>query len=127
MVTTSSPHSVGTTIERILGALQSRKIHLFARVDHAAGARAAGLELPDEEVLIFGDPRAGTPLMQSDPRVGYELPLRLLVWDEDGQTTIGYQPPTELSAHYQVAAQTTILERMTGLLEQIVAESVAPE
>jgi uncharacterized protein (DUF302 family) len=128
LITASSPHTVPATIERVLAALQSRGIQLFARVDHAAGARAVGLELPDEEVLIFGDPRAGTPLMQSDPQVGYELPLRLLVWDAGGQTTIGYRPPTELGADYRISRdQAAILERMTGLFEQIVAESVVPE
>ena len=127
LVTASSPHSVRATVERVLAALENRGVHVFARIDHAAGARAAGLELPDEEVVIFGDPRAGTPLMQRDPRVGYELPLRLLVWDEGGHTEIGYRPPVELGADYRVADHVAVLERMTALLEQLVAESIAPE
>jgi uncharacterized protein (DUF302 family) len=126
LVTASSPHSVSTTIERVIAALASRHVHVFARIDHGAGARAAGLELADEEVVIFGDPRAGTPLMQRDARVGYELPLRLLVWDAGGQTAIGYRPPAELAADYELGDQVSVLERMTGLLEQIVAESIAP-
>jgi beta-galactosidase len=76
-------------------------------------------------VVIFGDPHAGTPLMQTDPQVGYELPLRLLVWDAGGQTTIGYRRPTELVADYQLAARLDVLERMTALLEQLVAEAIA--
>ncbi|HWF24386.1 MAG TPA: DUF302 domain-containing protein [Solirubrobacteraceae bacterium] len=125
LVTATSPHSVSATIDRLLGALATRGIQVFARADHAAGARAAGLELPDEEVVIFGDPRVGTLLMQSDPQVGYELPLRVLVWDAEGQTMVGYRPPTELGLDYQVSDHITVLERMTQLLAQLVAESVA--
>ncbi len=127
MRTSKSPHSVRVTTDRVLAALERRNIELFARVDHAAGARSAGLELADEELLIFGDARVGTLLMQSDPRVGYELPLRMLVWDHGAQTMVGYRPAVELADDYELAAQVGVLERMDGLLAQLVAESVAPE
>jgi uncharacterized protein (DUF302 family) len=120
-----SPHSVAATADRLLAALGERGITMFARIDHAAGARTAGLELPDEELLIFGDPRAGTLLMQLDPQIGYELPLRLLIWDAAGQTLVGYRPPTELAERYAVGEQAELLSRMTGLLEGLVAESTA--
>ena len=126
LVTAKSPHSVSETIARAVSALERRDIQVFARVDHGEAARAAGLELADEELLIFGDPRAGTLLMQSDPMVGYELPLRLLAWDDAGQTMVAYRQPTELAAEFAVADQADVLERMNGLLEQLVAESVAP-
>jgi uncharacterized protein (DUF302 family) len=71
---------VPTAVARIEQALRQLGITLFARIDHAAGARAVGLELPDEVVLVFGDPAAGTPLMQVDPQVELDLPLRMLVW-----------------------------------------------
>ncbi|HWF49655.1 MAG TPA: DUF302 domain-containing protein [Solirubrobacteraceae bacterium] len=125
LITAGSPHSVRETIERLLSALEARGMEVFARIDHGAGARTAGLELRDEEVVVFGNPRAGTPLMQADPKVGYELPLRLLVWDAGGRTTIGYRPPTELMDDYSVADRLDILEGMTGLLEQLVAEVIA--
>lgn len=121
-----SPHSVKATIDRVLAAIEAREIELFARVDHGGGARAAGLELADEELLIFGDPRVGTLLIQGDPSIGYELPLRLLVWDDDGQTRIGYRPPSELADDYGVADHLDVLERIAQLLQQIVAETVAP-
>ncbi|HWC86096.1 MAG TPA: DUF302 domain-containing protein [Solirubrobacteraceae bacterium] len=125
LVTTSSPHSVSATVDRLVRALASRGIQVFARIDHGAGARGAGLELPDEEVVIFGDPRVGTPLMQSDPAIGYELPLRLLVWDAGGETVIGYRPPTELGRDYEVGEQAATLQRMTELLEQLAGEGAA--
>jgi uncharacterized protein (DUF302 family) len=65
LTTSTSPHSVPATVERVLGGLEKSGIELFARVDHGEGAVAAGLELGDEVLLIFGDPKTGTPLMQS--------------------------------------------------------------
>jgi uncharacterized protein (DUF302 family) len=126
LTTVNSPHDVPATIDRVLGALESRGIEVFARIDHAAGARAVGLELAAEEVLIFGNPRVGTALMERDPAVGYELPLRLLVWDAGGQTKIGYRPPTELGGDYELGDQVAVLERLHQLLEQIVTDTVAP-
>jgi uncharacterized protein (DUF302 family) len=120
-----SPHSVAATADRLLAALSERGITMFARIDHAGGARAVGLELPDEELVIFGDPRAGTLLMQLDPEVGHELPLRLLVWDAAGRTLVGYRPPNELAERYAVGGQAELLGRMTALLEGLVAESTS--
>ncbi len=120
-----SPHSVSATIDRAVAAVEGRGITVFARIDHGAGARAAGLELGDEEVVIFGDPKAGTLLMQSDPAVGYELPLRLLAWSTPDGTMLGYRAPTELGESYDVGDRGELLARMEGLLEQLVAESVA--
>jgi uncharacterized protein (DUF302 family) len=118
-----SAHNVPATVDRVIAALGRRGITVFARIDHAAGARKAGLELADEELVIFGDPRAGTLLMQADAAVGYELPLRFLIWDAGGQTMIGYRPPTELLNDFAVAGQLETLRRMENLLEQITAET----
>jgi uncharacterized protein (DUF302 family) len=123
---TKSAHPVAATADRLIAALEGRGITMFARIDHAGGARAAGLELPDEELLVFGDPRAGTPLMQDDPQVGYELPLRLLVWEAGGETLVGYRPPTELAERYAIGARSELLARMGKLLEGLVAEASAP-
>jgi uncharacterized protein (DUF302 family) len=122
-----SPQSVPATVDRVIAALGRRGITVLARIDHAAGARKAGLTLADEAVLIFGDPRVGTPLMQADATIGYELPLRLLVWDAGGQTKIGYRPPTELADNFAVASQLETLRRMENLLQQITAESSRPD
>src|SRR5712691_13263390 len=105
LTTAKSVHSVPATVDRVIAALGRRGITVFARIDHAAGARKAGLELGDEELLIFGDPRAGTALMQADAAVGYELPLRLLIWDAGGETMIGYRRPTELQKDFALANQ----------------------
>ena len=83
MIVKRSASAYADTVSRLLEAIEERDLTVFARIDHAAGARAAGLELASEEVVAFGNPRAGTPLMQSDPRVGIELPLRILAWEDD--------------------------------------------
>ncbi len=127
LTSVKSAHGVPATVDRVIAALGRRGITVFARIDHAAGARKAGLELADEELVIFGDPRAGTVLMQADPTVGYELPLRLLIWDASGQTLIGYRPPTELRDDFAVANQLEILRRMESLLGQLTTEASRPD
>jgi uncharacterized protein (DUF302 family) len=123
LVITASPHSVAATLDRVAAALQRRDVTLFARIDHGGEARAAGLELADEELLIFGDPRVGTLLMQSDRSIGYELPLRVLAWDDAGTTRVAYEPPHELSSSYALADREEVLARMDQLLDAIIAES----
>ena len=125
MIAITSPHGVGETVDRLIAALEQRSITVFARIDHAGAAREVGLQLADEELVIFGDPRAGTPLMETDPAVGLELPLKVLVWDAAGVTTIGYRPPTELADLYPIANRAEVLERMQALLETLVAETTA--
>lgn len=126
LTTADSPHGVTFTMDRLVAALDRRGIAVFARVDHGGGARDAGLELAEEEVLIFGDPRVGTLLMQDEPEIGYELPMRMLVWDASGQTKVGYRAPLELTTSYAVGDHKEILQRMGALLKELLAESTEP-
>jgi uncharacterized protein (DUF302 family) len=126
LIVETSPHDVPATVERIRAGLDSRGVALFAVIDHAAGARDEGLELADEVVLIFGNPAVGTGLMQADPRVGIELPLRILVWSEAGATHVAFRDPRTLVAGYAVAEAQDTLARLRVLLDQLVAEAVAP-
>jgi uncharacterized protein (DUF302 family) len=124
VVTKRSASGYRETVDRLLGAIEARGLTVFARIDHAAGARAAGLELPDEEVVLFGSPRAGTPLMQSDPRVGVDLPLRILVWADAAGVSLGFRDPRELAATYDLTSEhEAILERMTALLGELVEQA----
>jgi len=127
LTVSESPHSVAATIDRLVASLERRGITVFARVDHGGGAHSVGLDLADEEVLIFGDPRAGTLLMQGNPEIGYELPLRVLAWDVDGRTHVGHRPSAELAADYPGAGGPEILARMDGLLSDLVRESTATD
>jgi uncharacterized protein (DUF302 family) len=123
LVVATSPHDVTSTVAKVEAALRARGITLFAAVDHAAGAREAGLELADEVLLVFGNPKAGTALMQADPSVGIELPLRMLVWDERGTTRVGFSDPAELAGSYDLAGSEPVLARLRGLLDELVADA----
>ena len=112
------------TIDRLRRAIAGRGLTLFAEIDHAGAARGAGLEMDDEAVLLFGNPRAGTPLMQSDPRIGIELPLRVLVWSGgDGVVRVGFNDPAMLAGSYDVEPHIATLDAMASLLGALVAEA----
>jgi uncharacterized protein (DUF302 family) len=111
-----SPQDHPETMRRLTEAVQARGLTIFARIDHAGAARDAGLDLPDEQVLVFGNPKAGTALMQDDPRIGIELPLRMLVWADDQGVAVGYQDPRELLDRFAVSAQAPTLDAMAQLL-----------
>jgi uncharacterized protein (DUF302 family) len=113
------------TVGSLLAAIERRGLTVFARIDHAAAAREAGLELAEEEVVLFGSPRAGTPLMLNDRRIGIELPLRILVWREATETLLAYSDPRDLSDEYDVAEHRSTLEQMAALLEELVSEAAS--
>jgi uncharacterized protein (DUF302 family) len=124
VVTKRSASGYGETVVRLVDAIGSRGLKVFARIDHAAAAREAGLELADEQVVLFGNPRAGTPLMQSDPRIGVELPLRILMWAGADGVLLGYHDPRELARPYDIAAEhQAILEQMATLLGELADEA----
>jgi uncharacterized protein (DUF302 family) len=123
MISRRSASGYAETTASLLAAIERRGLTVFARIDHAAAAREVGLELADEEVVLFGNPRGGTPLMQEDRRIGIELPLRMLVWHEGEDVLLGYRDPRELSGTYDVAGHQGALEQMAGLLEELAAEA----
>jgi uncharacterized protein (DUF302 family) len=103
LVTLPSPHSATETIERLKSILAQKGIHLFAHIDHAAEANKVGLPLRPTQVLIFGNPKAGTPLMQRRQTIGLDLPLRMLVWeDKGGKVWLAYYPPSILAQRHHV-------------------------
>jgi uncharacterized protein (DUF302 family) len=123
MHVTRSLAGYAETTARLLRAIEGRRLTVFARFDHAAGAREAGLDLEPEEVVVFGDPRAGTLLMQHDRRVGVELPLRMLVWQDGDEVMLGYRDPRDLADAYDVGEESETLDRMSGLLGALAAEA----
>ncbi len=103
LVTIPSQHSVKSTLDRLEAALQAGGVTIFARIDHAAGAASVGMALRPTEVLIFGNPRAGTPLMQSVQTVGLDLPLKVLAWeDAHGAVWVTYSDPAWLAARHGI-------------------------
>ena len=96
-----SRYSVDETIRRLDEVVRGKGLGVFARIDHRAGAREAGLDMQEEQVLIFGNPRAGTPLMVARPLAGLDLPLRVLVWRAaDGRVWVSYQDAAFIAKRY---------------------------
>ncbi len=101
VISKPSPYSVDETIRRLDEVVRGKGLTVFSRVDHHSGAREVGLEMQDEQVLIFGNPRAGTPLMVARPLVGLDLPLRVLVWRAlDGRVWASYQDSAFIGKRY---------------------------
>lgn len=101
LITVSSAHGVKETIDRFENDMKSKGMTIFARIDHAAGAEAVGLTLRPTELLIFGNAKAGTPLMQSHQTLGIDLPLKVLAWeDAAGKVWLSYNAPGWLAARH---------------------------
>ena len=98
VVTKLSPHPVADTVSKLTGILSAKGIRLFAVIDQSAEARRAGLSLRDTTLVIFGSPAAGTPVMAAAPLAALDLPLKVLVWDDDGRTKVSYYSPAALAA-----------------------------
>ncbi|MEP3436021.1 MAG: DUF302 domain-containing protein [Hoeflea sp.] len=114
-----SSGSVETTADRLVEAVEKAGAKVFARVDHAAGARSIDAELAGMTLVMFGNPKIGTPILQAAPRAGLDLPNRVLIWDDAGQTRIGYLDPAELKARYEVEGADQAFEVMTGALGKL--------
>ena len=126
LATLRSAHDVVETLGRLEAALASRGIHVFARIDHAAGAREVGLPLRPTVALLFGNPRAGTPLMQSNQTVGIDLPLRALVWEDDaGQCWLAYDLPEYLAARHGIADRAETVASLAAALASLARAATA--
>jgi uncharacterized protein (DUF302 family) len=96
-----SAHSVDQTVEKLESILRARGLVLFALVDHRAEAAKVGMKMPPTKLLIFGSPKAGTPLMLAAPSVAIDLPLKILVWeDTEGRTWVSYNSPAYLQERH---------------------------
>lgn len=128
LVTVSSAHSIDETISRFEAALKAHEVTVFAKIDHAAGAAEASMNLRPTTLLIFGNPPAGTPLMQADQRIGVDLPLKALVWqDADGKVWITYNDPSWLAARHRLgSAVDQVVEALGAALATLAREAVSP-
>jgi uncharacterized protein (DUF302 family) len=103
LTTIRSRHSVRATINRLEAELKAKGVTVFARIDHAAGAASVAMALRPTELLIFGNPRAGTPLMQAKQTIGIDLPLKALAWeDASGGVWVSYVEPSWLAARHGI-------------------------
>jgi len=127
LVSMQSRSAAQQTIDRLLSALNKRRLTIFARVDHAAGAASAGLPLRPTELVIFGNPQGGTTLMQDQQAAGIDLPLKALVWeDSDGKTWLTYNDPNWIALRHSLGEiSAPAVKAMAGLLSSIAQEATS--
>ena len=102
IVTKLSPLPVVATVAKLTGIIAAKGIKLFPVIDQSAEARQAGLSLRETTLVIFGNPAAGTPVMAASPLAALDLPLKVLVWDDDGQTKVSYYSPAALAVRHHL-------------------------
>ncbi|WP_341212133.1 DUF302 domain-containing protein [uncultured Limimaricola sp.] len=130
MAETETMQATGTVAEvmdRLEAAVTEAGATVFARVDHGAGAKEVGMTLADSQLLIFGNPQLGTPVMQEDPLAGLYLPLKILAYDDgSGQVMVAYEEPEETFDDLEVDDDLEAIEKMEGALEKF-AKAAAGE
>jgi len=106
IVTIASHQSVDQTVEKLQGLLAAKGVKLFALVDHSREAQKVGLNMPPNKLLIFGNPKAGTPLMLATPSIAIDLPLKILVWEDGaGKVWLSYNSPGYLQARHRLPGE----------------------
>lgn len=123
MVTKPSPRSVGDTVARFVDLLGSKGLKVFAVIDQRAEARAVGLDLRETTLVIFGNPAAGTGVMEAVPLAALDMPLKVLVWSEGDQgARVSYIDPAFLATRYGLSAEhARVFEGVHALTDALVA------
>jgi uncharacterized protein (DUF302 family) len=122
VITKLSPRSVSETVARLIEILTNKGVQLFAVIDQSEAARNVGLELRETTLVIFGSPRAGTPIMIAEPLAALDLPLKLLIWADDLQINVSYYSPSDLAARHHLSVELTHgLEAIDALSDELVA------
>ncbi len=128
MIEKISPHPVTATIDRLQTAVEGAGATVFARIDHAEGAASVDLELRPTELLIFGNPKLGTPAMQDAQTIGLDLPLRVLAYaDEQGVVHVLYHDPENLAEMHGSPEDAAYLEKITAALDNLTNKAIAED
>ena len=123
IITHSSPHSVPETLDRLESILRAKNITIFARIDHSGEAAKVGLAMPPTQLLIFGNPKGGTPIMLAAPLSAIDLPLKALAWqDTDGKVWLSINDPHYLQSRYTLSDE--VLQPIAGL-ESLIQQAIA--
>ena len=116
------------TMDRLEAEIRAQRMTVFARIDHAAGAAEVGLTLAPTELIIFGNARGGTPLMQSVQTVGIDLPLKALVWEDTaGKTWLSYNEPSWIARRHSVANAEQVVSKMAAALSAMARTAANPD
>lgn len=117
LVVRESKLGVKESIDALAKAVEAKGIKVIARIDHAAGAKAAGMELRPTEVILFGNPKLGTPMIQANPEIAIDLPMKALAWQAaDGKVYVGYTAPEKLKARYSIKDRDEAFKAMAAAL-----------
>jgi uncharacterized protein (DUF302 family) len=127
LVTKQSNNDVKTTVDRLEAAVNKAGATVFARVNHAGGAAKVDMELQPMEVLVFGNPKLGTPIIRAAPEAGLDLPIKVLVWQDGDKVMIGYLDPQDLKARYGISGADKSFEMMAGALGKLTDAAAAAE
>ncbi|MEO9059997.1 MAG: DUF302 domain-containing protein, partial [Ktedonobacteraceae bacterium] len=121
IITKNSPFSVAETLERLQEAMHKRSLTVFAHINHSGEAERVGLKMQEAHVLIFGNPKGGTPLMIASPLLALDLPLKVLVWQSnDGRVWMSYTSTAFLAARYSIPQELTgNIAGIDGLIESV--------
>ena len=120
MIKKKSANDVTRTLDKLETVLKEKGIGIVARVNHAAAAEKVEMDLRPTQVLFFGNPKLGTPLMQNNQLAGLELPMRVLVWeDEAGQTWLAYHSPQQIGDDLQITDKTEAIDMLSGAMENL--------
>lgn len=127
MVKVKSAHTVQETADRLESLLSEKGMQVFARINHAAGAEKMGKTLRPTELLLFGNPKVGTPLMQCAQSIGIDLPQKALVWEDDkGDVWLAYNDPAYLATRHGVTACATMVPNIQQALENFALAATKP-
>lgn len=126
LTTIKSMRGPQETMSRLEAAVKAKGMTVFARIDHAAGASSVGMSLNPTEVLIFGNARGGTPLMQAGQTIGIDLPLKALVWqDASGETWLSYNDPVWIAARHGLSGKEAVIANLAAALDSVTSAAVA--
>lgn len=123
IITVPSAFDWATCVEKVVGLLEEKGLKVFSKVDHAAAAATVDENLNPTVLILFGNPKMGTPLMQAEPLMGLDLPQKILVWqDREQQVWVSYNDPFYLKKRHQVSACDPLIEKMSKGLAAIVEQ-----
>jgi uncharacterized protein (DUF302 family) len=127
LTTIASAYSVAETIDRVVAAITPLGMNVFARIDHAAGAATVGMPLRPTQLLLFGNPKGGTPLMQDQQTAGIDLPLKALAWeDAGGKVWLSYDEAAWIAQRHGLgAASAAAVTAIAGMLEKVTKAAAA--
>ncbi len=123
IVNLPSPHTVDEIVEKLQNILQAKQVTVFALVDHSGEAAKAGMKMPPTKLVIFGNPKAGTPLMLASPSIAIDLPLKILVWqDAQGKVWVSFNSPAYLQERHNLPPE---LLQNIGVVEALARQAAA--